>query len=91
MTLEERVAALEKLLGMSKGVTVPDGYYMSRYTGEETDTLLDKVANGEVGGGTAGVSSFNGRSGTVTPQSGDYTAQMVGAEPITEKGRGGGR
>ena len=28
-----------------------------------------------------GVASFNGRSGAVVPQSGDYTAQMVGALP----------
>lgn len=33
------------------------------------------------GGGTAGVSSFNGRSGAVVPGSGDYTAAMVGAIP----------
>ncbi len=31
------------------------------------------------GGGTAGVSSFKGRTGAVVPQSGDYTAEMVGA------------
>lgn len=31
------------------------------------------------GGGTAGVQSFNGRSGVVLPQTGDYTAEMVGA------------
>lgn len=30
------------------------------------------------GGGTAGVSSFNGRTGAVASQSGDYTAEMVG-------------
>lgn len=35
------------------------------------------------GGGTAGVSSFNGRAGAVTPQNGDYTAEMVGARPDT--------
>lgn len=29
----------------------------------------------------AGVNSWNGRSGTVTPQEGDYTAEMVGALP----------
>lgn len=29
--------------------------------------------------GAAGVSSFNGREGTVTPQTGDYTAEQVGA------------
>lgn len=34
------------------------------------------------GGGTvAGVTRFNGRSGEVSPQSGDYTAAMVGALP----------
>lgn len=30
-----------------------------------------------------GVTSFNGRSGEVVPQEGDYTAQQVGALPIT--------
>ena len=30
-----------------------------------------------------GVTSFNGRTGAVTPQSGDYTAEMVGARPST--------
>lgn len=33
------------------------------------------------GSGTAGVSSFNGRTGAVFPASGDYTAAMVGAIP----------
>ena len=35
----------------------------------------------ETGGGTAGVTSFNGRSGAVMPGNDDYTAQMVGAIP----------
>lgn len=35
------------------------------------------------GGEPAGVASFNGRSGAVTPQKGDYTAAMVGARPDT--------
>ena len=30
-----------------------------------------------------GVTSFDGRTGAVTPQSGDYTAEMVGARPST--------
>ena len=34
-------------------------------------------------GGASGVTSFNGRTGTVTPQAGDYTAGMVGARPDT--------
>lgn len=32
-------------------------------------------------GEAAGVSSFNGRTGSVMPQEGDYTAEMVGAIP----------
>lgn len=35
---------------------------------------------------SAGVGSFNGRTGAVVPESGDYTAQMVGAVPIYGKG-----
>lgn len=31
-----------------------------------------------------GVTSFNGRSGAVLPQSGDYTAAMVGAIPASQ-------
>jgi len=30
-----------------------------------------------------GVTSFRGRTGAVVPQSGDYTAEMVGAIPST--------
>lgn len=36
---------------------------------------------GESGGGAAGVTSFNGRAGAVSPAEGDYTAAMVGARP----------
>lgn len=35
------------------------------------------------GSGASGVASFNGRTGTVMPQAGDYTAGMVGARPDT--------
>lgn len=31
-------------------------------------------------GGGGGVSTFNGRTGVVKPESGDYTAEMVGAD-----------
>lgn len=36
---------------------------------------------GPPGPSAAGVSSFNGRTGAVAPQAGDYTADMVGARP----------
>lgn len=35
-------------------------------------------AGGGSGGGTAGVTTFNGRSGAVVPQTGDYTATDIG-------------
>lgn len=45
---------------------------------------------GTGGGGTAGVSSFKGRTGVVSPQDNDYTASQVGAIPSSEKGVAGG-
>lgn len=47
--------------------------------GEDTDNARywAKAAQGAAGGG---VTSFNGRGGAVTPQKGDYTAAMVGAD-----------
>ena len=48
--------------------------------GEDTDNAKywAKAAQGAAGGG---VTSFNGRGGFVVPESGDYTAAMVGADP----------
>lgn len=48
-------------------------------TGEDTNNAKywAMAAQGVAGGG---VSSFNGRSGAVAPQKGDYTAAMVGAD-----------
>ncbi len=42
----------------------------------------------EESGGSGGVESFNGRTGAVTPQSGDYTAAQVGAVPTSRKVNG---
>ena len=48
-------------------------------TGEDTNNARywSEQAQNAAGGG---VSSFNGRSGAVAPQIGDYTAEMVGAD-----------
>lgn len=43
-TIEERVAELEKFMLQVKAQETPEGYYMSKYSGEEIDALLDKVA-----------------------------------------------
>lgn len=47
--------------------------------------ILTKTAEGETwqDAPDTGVKTFNGRSDDVMPQSGDYTAEMVGARPST--------
>ena len=40
LTLEERVAALERKLLAREAAEEPDGYYTSKYSGEEIDALL---------------------------------------------------
>ena len=47
--------------------------------------ILTKTADGVAweDAPAVGVTSFKGRTGAVTPQSGDYTAEMVGARPST--------
>lgn len=40
------------------------------------------------GGGVAGVSSFNGRTGAVVPATGDYTFSQIGSKPTTLSGYG---
>lgn len=77
------------------------GNYISTYSGDQIDGILDKAdtypdksngaigqvpAIGENGIGWVTHTSFNGRTGAVTPQSGDYTAAMVGATPVIGKG-----
>lgn len=53
--------------------------------GGTTGQILTQGANGPewADAPDTGVSTFNGRTGAVTPQAGDYTAAMVGARPDT--------
>lgn len=71
--------------GFSPTVTVTDitgGHRVTitDATGPHTFDVMDGQ-DGTGGGGVAGVSSFNGRSGAVVPGNNDYTAAMVGAHP----------
>ena len=79
-TTEERLAALEQKMQML--TTPPDDYYMSRWTGEQIDNAVAKINSAD-----GLVTAFNGRSGAVLPQAGDYTAAMVGAASIGEDGK----
>lgn len=65
--------------------TVPAGGAAGQVLKKKTDADYD-IEWGDGGGGTSssGVESFNGRTGAVTPQTGDYTAEMVGAVTNTE-------
>lgn len=53
------------------------------------DAPIDEYGN-QIRAIPTGVTSFNGRGGTVKPQAGDYTSEMVGAIDQTEKGRASG-
>lgn len=79
--MEERLARLEAAVSkLDAAASLNDqlsGYYTSIFSGEEIDAAIAKVRSGAVGG----VSSFNSRTGAVLPQTGDYTADMVGAAP----------
>ena len=46
------------------------------------DATIDDYGN-QIRAIPTGVTSFKGRTGAVEPQSGDYTAQMVGAAPTS--------
>ena len=56
--------------------------------GIDGDNFVVEITGG--GDSTSLVESFNGRSGDVVPQSGDYTASDVGAIPTSQKGTAGG-
>lgn len=45
--------------------------------------VVGAVIDEKIGNVPSGVLSFNGRSGVVIPASGDYTAEQVGALPIS--------
>lgn len=49
LTFEDRLARLEQAILQTQSETPPEGYYMSRYNGEEIDSLLDIVKAGGSG------------------------------------------
>ena len=83
ITIEELAAKVAELEQQMAAITdPPTEYYTSIFSGEEIDAAIKKVTDGIVGG----VSSFNGRTGAVMPQSGDYNATQipVSGEPEAE-------
>lgn len=96
--------SLERILAdMELGVTGPAGaagpgvptggtagQLLAKKSGSDYDTewIDAPQSGGTTEPGTGGVTSFNGRTGAVTPQSGDYTAAQVGAVPTSRKVNG---
>lgn len=73
-TIEELTAKVAELEQQMAAITAPPTeYYTSAYSGEEIDAAVKKVSEGLAGG----VTSFNGRSGVVVPQAGDYNATQI--------------
>ena len=62
----------------------PQQVIQSDYTAQQIDDAVEAVRNGTASGG---VSSFNSRTGAVMPQTGDYTAAMVGAASLGPNGQ----
>lgn len=69
------IVSIEEIPGGHR-VTITDA------NGPQSFDVMDGQ-DGAGGGSSSNVSSFNGRTGAVTPQEGDYTAAMVGARPDT--------
>lgn len=57
-----------------------DGFDLKLLSGETVISSIPLIG-GTGGDVVTGVTAFNGRRGNVTPQAGDYTAEMVGALP----------
>lgn len=72
--------AAERATPAKSEAEVPAGGMTGQLLAKESD---EDYAAHWVDPPATGVTSFNGRTGAVTPQSGDYTAAQVGARPST--------
>ena len=66
---------------MAQKIIPCGGWYIDNETLIFDENKVLSVVDG--GGGASGVTSFNGRTGAVVPQDGDYTAEQVGALPVS--------
>ena len=65
-------------------IKTPDGGFYVNDDEFEVNYSTNSISlTGQGGGGVAGVSSFNGRTGAVVSQAGDYTAEQVGAVSLS--------
>lgn len=90
--VEKTLISGNRISGCTTSIQIESNWSGCMVTGNVIDTPVVDNGTGNIvrlnsndtgggGGGTAGVSSFKGRTGAVVPASGDYTAAMVGAVP----------
>lgn len=65
---------------MAQKIIPCGGWYIDENTLSFDENKILSVIGG---GGAAGVASFNGRTGAVVPQAGDYTSEQVGAVSLS--------
>ncbi len=92
---EKALISCNRITGCTTSIQIDSNWSGCLVTGNMIDSAVVDRGRGNLvrlnsddagsggGGGTAGVSSFNGRFGAVVPATGDYTAIMVGARPDT--------
>lgn len=83
--------AAESAAGVGDQVTAAESAASAKAQEAAASAAAAKKSAEEAGAAAGGgVTSFNGRGGVVSPQAGDYTAEMVGAIPASDKGKAGG-
>lgn len=79
--LDEAIAALQDAMVGKQEVLTFDETPTASSGNPVTSAGIRAYVDAAVAGKDVGVSTFNGRTGAVVPAAGDYTCEMVGADP----------
>lgn len=79
--LDEVIAVLQDAMAGKQEELTFDDTPAADSRNPVTSAGIKSYVDAAVAGKDIGVSTFNGRTGAVTPAAGDYTCEMVGADP----------
>lgn len=79
--LDEAIAVLQDAMAGKQEELTFDDTPAADSRNPVTSAGIKSYVDAAVAGKDIGVSTFNGRTGAVTPAAGDYTCEMVGADP----------
>lgn len=79
--LDEVIAVLQDAMAGKQEALTFDDTPAADSRNPVTSAGIKSYVDAAVAGKDIGVSTFNGRTGAVTPAAGDYTCEMVGADP----------